>query len=263
MRKLLLALVVLALCAAGAAQTPVNIQNIGGSAVATGNGTAAGSLRVSIASDSTGQVTLAAGASTIVTQSTASNLKALVNIQGNGGATLDVAQGGGTAATNAVQIAGVFNTSFPTLTNGQGGAIQLDSSGRVFVNCATGCSASSTIQLIPGTSGGLTVAHTLAAASNNATSLKASAGQVYSYCVNNNTTYPLYLKFYNKATAPAPASDTPVIVFETQAGVPLCRGTEQGYVFGTGIAWALVKGISDTDNTSVLASDGTVEIAYK
>jgi hypothetical protein len=62
---------------------------------------------------------------------------------GNGGATLDFAQGGATAPTNALAIGGVYNTSFPTLTNGQAGAAQLDSSSRILVNCASGCSGGS------------------------------------------------------------------------------------------------------------------------
>jgi hypothetical protein len=55
-----------------------------------------------------------------------------VGIVGNAGATVDVAQGGATAATSAVQEAGVFNTTPPTLTNGQAGAVQIDANGRQF-----------------------------------------------------------------------------------------------------------------------------------
>src|ERR1700752_2948002 len=36
---------------------------------------------------------------------------------------------------------GQFNVSFPTLSDGQFGILQLDSSGRLIINCGTGCAA--------------------------------------------------------------------------------------------------------------------------
>lgn len=63
-----------------------------------------------------------------------------VGIVGNAGASFDVVQSGATAATNAIQIAGVFNTVAPTLTNGQAGALQIDSTGILKVNVAAGSS---------------------------------------------------------------------------------------------------------------------------
>ena len=341
--KLSLITLVMLLCAGlGLAQQPINVTNIAGTATNTGNGTSgAGNIRVNIASD---------------------NTAFQVKVLGNGGASMDVAQGGGTAATDALQTGGVYNTSLPTLTNGQGGAIQLDAKGQQLidlnyvngaaiavghgtaatairvelptdgtgvvglnagsntigkvdllgnagaimdfagqnasspanalligaqfntspttlssgnvsplqmdnagnlkVNC-TGCSAASTVSLVPQTSGGLTLAHTVSAGSTNATSLKASAGQVYNVCLNSNAAYPVYLKLYNKASAPTVGTDTPVKILEAQAGVPICLNSEEGFAFGTGIAWALTKGITDADTTAVLASDATVEISYK
>jgi len=51
-------------------------------------------------------------------------------VLGAAGATMDVATGGATAATDALQAGGVYNSTLPTLTTGQGAAIQLDSSAR-------------------------------------------------------------------------------------------------------------------------------------
>ena len=68
-----------------------------------------------------------------VSQATASNLKATVDVLGNGGATMDVAQGGATAATNALQVAGVYNSSPITLTTGQAAALQFDVNGNAKV----------------------------------------------------------------------------------------------------------------------------------
>jgi hypothetical protein len=134
------------------------------------------------------------------------------------------------------------------------------------VNC-TGCSARSTVSLIPATSGGVSIAHLVAAATNNATSLKGSAGQLYGASVYNNTTYPVYLKFCNKATACTcgtnSGGDTILFTLAAQAGTQRELHTEEGIPFSTGIGYCVVKGITDTDNTSLAASDAVVDLMYK
>ncbi len=45
----------------------------------------------------------------------------------------------GTAATNSLLGGVLYTTALPTLTNGQQAAVQADSSGRIIVNCGTGC----------------------------------------------------------------------------------------------------------------------------
>jgi hypothetical protein len=147
------------------------------------------------------------------------------------------------------------------LQDGSGNSIS-STTGALNVNC-TGCSAASTVSLVPQATGGLTLTHTVLAATTNATSTKASAGQLYHACVNNNTSYPIFLKLYNKASAPTVGTDTPVHVLEAQADVPICMQTEEGFAFATGIAWAATKGITDADTTAVALSDGTVELAFK
>lgn len=222
-------------------QQLIDLNYVNGAAVATGNGTNAGTIRVAVASDNT-----------------AFQIKML----GNAGAIVDFAGQNAASPANSLQIGGQFNTAPTTLTTGDSSPLQLDSLGKLLVNC-TGCSAGSTVGLVPQTSGGLALSHTVLAASTNGTSLKASAGQVYEACVNSNASYPIYLKLYNKASAPTVGTDTPVKIIEAQAGVPACMRTEEGFTFGTGIAWAVTKGITDADATAVLISDGTVEIASK
>lgn len=242
MKTLTLAIAVLALATGAFAQQPFNDVQINGVAISTGNGTAGtGVQRVTIASD---------------------NTAFQVKILGNSGAAVDAAGQNVASPANEILIGGQFNTSPTTITSGNMSPLQVDSGGKLLVNC-TGCSAGSTVGLVPQTSGGLTLSHTVLAASTNATSLKASAGQVYSFCLNSNAAYPVYLKLYNKASAPTVGTDTPVSVLEAQAGVPICKQTEEGFAFATGIAWAATKGITDADATAVLVSDGTVEIAYK
>jgi hypothetical protein len=121
-----------------------------------------------------------------------------------------------------------------------------------------------TVLLGLATSGGYTNLSINAANSNNATSVKGTPGQVYGVHVYNNATYPVYVKLYNKATAPAPAADNALLVrrIGVQAGTQRDFAFASGLPFSTGIGLAIVKGISDTDNTSVAASDCLAEVEY-
>lgn len=90
--------------------------------------------------------------------------------------------------------------------------------------------------------------------SNNATIAKVGGGNLYGFDLVNAVASVRYLKFYDKATAPAPATDVPVLVFTLQASVPR---TVLGlnFRFINGISFILVTGNADTDNTAVGAAD--------
>ena len=78
----------------------------------------------------TGTVSLPTGASTSANQATEiTSLQLIDNIVGSG-------PGAGTAGTGSALIGGVFNTTLPTLTNGEQAAVQVDSSGRILVETA-------------------------------------------------------------------------------------------------------------------------------
>jgi hypothetical protein len=123
--------------------------------------------------------------------------------------------------------------------------------------------AGNTISLVPVTSGGLTMKHFVAAATDNTAFAKASGGQLYDVDIFNNAGYPVYFKLYNKATAPTCGSDTVVKVVGVQAGTGRTFLSDTGLAFSTGIAYCLVKGIADNDDTSTALSDATVDMSYK
>lgn len=158
-----------------------------------------------------------------------------------GFATVGFGKTGNAAPPYATQIGGTDGTNLRTVKTTTDG-------GLTFGGVATG--------------GGTSLTEGVAAASNNATSLKASAGQVYGYRVFNAAAYPVYLKFYNKASAPSPGSDTPVWVVGVAAGQAASDTFDIPLTFGTGVAYAVVKGISNTDNTSLVASDCVWAIQY-
>lgn len=121
------------------------------------------------------------------------------------------------------------------------------------------------VQDVAGTSGGSTLFHVISAATNNATSLKSSAGMLYGGSISNTNASPRYVKFYNKATAPAPATDNALILWTLQvpgnSTVPVA--VPEGGVFGTGIGFAAVANMADTDNTSIGAGDLSIDLRYK
>lgn len=119
------------------------------------------------------------------------------------------------------------------------------------------------VTLVPATSGGGADYHKVAAGSNNAASIKGAAGQVYGVQGFSVAAYPVYVKLYDKATAPNPAADTPVRTIGMQAGVRCDDDIGNGLAFALGIGIAIVKGIGDADNTAVLASDCVVDVDYK
>ena len=140
----------------------------------------------------------------------------------------------------------------------------VDGSGYVEVNCKTGCSVGGTMSLIPEASGGLSAKHFVAAASDNATNVKASAGQVYSIDGYNNAAYPVYFKLYNASSSPTGCGASNLFkVVGLQAGTQHTLQNEEGWAMGTGIGYCLTKGIADADDTAVLLSDAVVDIGYK
>lgn len=98
----------------------------------------------------------------------------------------------------------------------------------------------------------------LSAASTNATSLKASAGTLYTLFAVNLNAAVRYVKFYNKASSPTVGTDTPVATFPipastTGAGFYIDLGP--GFDFSTGIAYATTTGAADSDTGAVAANE--------
>lgn len=119
----------------------------------------------------------------------------------------------------------------------------------------------------PQTSGGLSISRTLSAASTNATSVKASAGQVYTIYAHNSNAAIRFLKLYNKASAPTVGTDTPVMTLPipgNTAGAGFVFDTGgMGVAFATGIALALTTGVADSDTGAVAANEIVINLLYK
>lgn len=123
-----------------------------------------------------------------------------------------------------------------------------------------------TASLVPTTSGGLIISRTISAATTNATSAKASAGQVYGYFLSNINAAPAYLKLYNKASAPTVGTDTPVmtiIIPGNATGAGANCEFANGIQFTTGIAYAITTGVTDANTGAVAANEVVINLLYK
>lgn len=103
-----------------------NLSQVGGSAIALGQTTMSASLPVTFASNQSALPVSQSGTWTVaVTQSTSPWI------------TSDLSDGsstGGTAGSKSSLSGGIYNTTLPTLTNGQQAGLQIDSSGRLLTD---------------------------------------------------------------------------------------------------------------------------------
>lgn len=106
------------------------------------------------------------------------------------------------------------------------------------------------------TSSGILKSKILAAATTNATSVKASAGQLYGWHFINTTAAIKYVRIYNLATAPTVGTSSPDFVLPLPAsGGAVMAVNDMGIPMTTGIAYAITGGATDLDATAVAAND--------
>lgn len=85
----------------------------------------------------------------------------------------------------------------------------------------------------------------------NLTSVVATAAPVYCLFMGNSAGTNAFLKLYDKASAPVPASDTPFATILIPANQTV--DVEIDAFFSNGIAYAITGGAGDTDTTAVAA----------
>lgn len=245
----------------------------GGAAVIPGDATAG--LKVDLGSDNdvtvTGSVTANAGTNlntSALALESGGNLATLAGAVAGTEVQVDVVASlpAGTNAIGKLAANDGVDVGDVTVNNAAGSAVYVQpGSGASFP--VTDNSGSLTVDVPAVATGGATPGKLISAATTNGTSVKASAGTVYSLAVFNLNASARYLKLYNKASAPTVGSDTPVQVFmipgnTAGAGlvlpIPAC-----GMAFDTGIAFALTTGIADSDTGAVAANELCLSYSYK
>ena len=237
-----------------------------------GGGTEAAAMRVTIASDSTGVLSVDdnGGAITVDWAGTAPPIGAgveatalrvtiatdstgVVSVDDNGGSlTVDVGTAlpagtnaiGKLAANSGVDIGDVDVTSIAAGTNSIGN-----------------------VGLIGRTTGGMTIFRSIDI-DETEEEIKATAGQIFSISAFNRTAAPLYLKFYNLTAANTTVgTSTPVLTFVVPAnadsdGAGFIWNNTIGFAFGTAISVACTTGVADADTGAPGANDCVINVGY-
>lgn len=204
--------------------------------------------------------------------------------------------------TVTTPIAGVAETSAPSLTTGKAASLSLNLSGALRVDGSgvtqpvsgtfwqatqpvsgtvtanqggtwtvqPGNTANTTpwlMQPVPAASGGLSSTTLVSAASNNLTQVKASAGQIYFLQAGNLNASPRYVKVFFKPSASVTmgttAADAQFMIPGDTAGAGFVIDIDKGIgASGTGLTVAVTGGISLTDNTAISASEVCLTVGY-
>jgi len=205
-----------------------------------GGGTEAAAQRVTIANDSTG----------------------LLSVDDNGGSltvdnvTLDTVGGGTEAAAQRVTIA---NDSTGVLSvDDNGGSLTVDNGGTFATQATlqTGANLAGDFGLSGARTSGGTTFHKNIDVDETEDAVKATAGQVYWIHAINSTAAPIFLKFYNATVATVVVGTTvPDLTFPVPAnadsdGAGFTLSIPNGIAFGTAITIAATLLVADNDATS-------------
>lgn len=181
-------------------------------------------------------------------------------------------QPGNTANTTAWLVTGTGGT-FPATQSGNWSTRTQDGSGNALTSKSVGSDRALSIAVVDasgnqitsfgGSAGVVSAHHFVSAASDNAASVKASAGTLRGLSLFSTAAAPVYLKFHNTAGTPTAGSGV-VRTFGIQAGQRLDLTFPGGGVsFATGIGITCVTGAADNGTGNTTASTVTGEIFYE
>lgn len=259
--------------------------------IAAGGGTESSALRVTLATDSTGVVSVDDnGASLTVDGTVTANLAAGTNNIGDVdvltvpsdpfGTNADAAAAaGGTGSIsaklrNATALLDSIKTSVDTLDNAISGTeMQVDVVGALpagnnnigdvdVATIAAGTNAIGNVGVVPRTSGGLSIFRTLDA-DETEEAVKAAAGQVFGWYLYNDGATEVYVKLYDASVATVVVgTTTPVMTIPVPPGSAANVVSPIGIAFATAITIAATTGVADNDTTAPAANQVVANIFY-
>lgn len=138
-----------------------------------------------------------------------------------------------------MKLDGRYYSSPSTLTDGQRGEVPLDNKGNLKV---VGPLPTSSARLLS------------AAATTNGTNVKSSFGRIFKITGYNNKASAVFLKIYNKASAPTVGTDTPVLTIRLAATANFDIDLS-GHLLDTGIGYGISGAAADNDTTALVAGD--------
>jgi hypothetical protein len=145
---------------------------------------------------------------------------------------------------------------------------QISTTGTVTVDGDVGIAAGTAligkVNFVPTSTDPTLHTNIISAVGVNATSLKASAGNIQNILIVSAAATPRFLKLYNKASAPVVGTDTPMITIPLSTGAsPYNVPPLAGIDFDIGIAYAILLGVDDSSTTPfTVAGEVTAQITY-
>lgn len=253
-----------------------NITQFAGATVPIGAGVEATALRVTIATDSTGVVSIDDNGGSITVDGSVS-VSGSVAVTGTfwqatqpvslaSVPSHDVTNSGtfvvqATLAAETTKVIGTVNIAAAQ-------SIAATQSGTWTVQ--PGNTVNTTAWLVtdkPVTSGGLSVSSFLSTAAVQSTAVKASAGMVYAIEFFNIGATPMYVRLYNQTSAPAGGDNANIVwrgvIPGNTAGAGFVKTWDKGLEFSTGIGMRCTGAIADTDTTALAANTVIGNIDYK
>lgn len=221
----------------------------GGAAVFTVQltGTWVGTVQIQVTRDGTTWVNIT-GSNSVQNAATGAYL-ASGNITANGIYQVDVA---GMAAARVITTAYTSGTITGATAIGQ-------APGPVSIEGVPAVTVSGTATVTPTSA---TNYNAVTTASTNAASVKSSAGNVFEITVSNPTATAIYVKLYNKASAPTVGTDVPILTIPVAAGTTVAmQFGALGKRLGTGIAIAATAAAAATD-TAVAVAGVQINASY-
>lgn len=126
------------------------------------------------------------------------------------------------------------------------------------------------VQTIASAVGGATLTSAIAPATPAGVNLKASAGTLYGLQCTTIQATPVYVKFYNSASAPTCGAGTPVGRWMCPAAATAANGAgsnvslpPMGVAFSTGIGYCVDAAFADNATTAITANNTIVNIEWK
>ena len=257
-----------------------------------GGGTEAAAIRVTVASDSTGVLSVDDNGSTISVDdgggvitvdgtvavtgvSTAANQTTVIgHLDGVEGllTTIDADTGGILTAVQTLDnaISGSemqvdVVASLPAGTNAIGKLAAnsgVDIGDVDVTSIAAGTNTIGNVGIVPRTSGGYTIFRSIDL-DETEEEIKATAGQVFGWYIYNNAATTHYVKFYNATAANVTVgTTTPVMTLPVPAGSAANVSNPAGIAFSTAITAAATTGVADNDTGAPAANAVVVNVFY-
>jgi hypothetical protein len=117
--------------------------------------------------------------------------------------------------------------------------------------------------IFPSTTNDSTKARITSAATVNNTLVSATARLLRSLDIYNEAPYAVYIKLYDKATAPVAGTDTPFWTIPLPANSGYSKEFIWGRPVSNGLGYAITKNKADTDTTAVAINDAVGMLTYR